>query len=234
MQMRKLLVTLLAGATLFTASVTSQAVTLLQLGWDGNGGTVTFDNATQVLSGSQTGKFTHTSGLSLAPGFLDATAKLTFTGLATNAGFFGFQGLSSYTFKITNAAGTVVYVKGVATPIFPNGPGGDVAAYTQGFANNIDLSSGDDPFFGVNLTLTSDYALGPYTNEAASFTSNARGYSPPNTGIDIGVNGFMKTKLFTQISGNISGTLVPEPGALAMLVGMGVAGSALLLRRRKK
>ncbi len=232
--MRKLLVILMAGTALFTASVTSQAVTLLQLGWDGNGGTVTFNNATQVLSGSQTGKFTHTSGLSLVPGFLDATAKLTFSGAATNPGFFGFQGLSSFTFKITNAAGTVTYIKGVATPVFPNVPGGDIAAYTQGFVNNIDLSTGDDPFFGVNLTLTSDYALGPYTNEAASFTSNANGYSPANTGVVIGGNGFMKTKLFTQISGNISGTLVPEPGTLAMLVGMGVAGSALLFRRRKR
>jgi hypothetical protein len=230
--MKKFLSTLLAGAALATLAVTSQAVTLLQLGWDGTGGTVKFDNATQTLSGSQTGKFTHTSGLSLAAGFTDLTAKLTFTGAATNPGFPGFQGLSSYTFEITNAAGTVTYIKGVATASIA---GDDVAAYTTGFANSISLSSGDDPFFGVDLTLTSDYAIGPIWNEAASFTSNSNGYTPSGTGVDIGGNGFMADKLFTQISGNISGeTAVPEPGTLAMLVGMGVAGSAVLFRRRKK
>ncbi len=229
--MKKFLSTLLAGAALATLAVTSQAVTLLQLGWDGTGGTIKFDNATQVLSGTQTGKFTHTSGLSLAPGFTDLTAKLIFTGAATNPGFPGFQGLSSYTFEITNAAGTVTYIKGVATAAIP---GDDVAAYTTGFANSIGLSTGDDPIGGIMLTLTSDYAIGPYTSNAASFTSNANGYSPGG-GVVIDANGFMETKTFSQISGNISGeTVVPEPGTLAMLVGMGVAGSALLFRRRKR
>lgn len=81
-----------------------------------------------------------------------------------------------------------------------------------------------------NVSFASDFVnLGSpkYAAQAYSITTTSQ---DPKFGLDD--NGWLKTSTGAY-NGNFSIAEVPEPGALAMLIGFGVSGSLFIIRRRR-
>lgn len=87
--------------------------------------------------------------------------------------------------------------------------------------------------FAIGLVMSSDYLLiDPLQNQTSTWS-----YSlvVPNGPFAPDANGFLRD---TQLGGNANFAatfrqIVPEPGSVAMLVGFGVGGSMMLMRRRR-
>ncbi len=129
---------------------------------------------------------------------------------------------------------------------------GSVAAFT--ITGN---DAGDIPYFGMNLLSGSSSAIvmagsaasGGITTtqppDSVAFASDfisaggfgfERSWSWSLTDVSpvFGISGAGNIKPFTaSISGVFAASPVPEPGTVAMLVGMGVAGSLVALRRKR-
>jgi hypothetical protein len=128
--------------------------------------------------------------------------------------------------------------------ITPTGVGG-TATFDDPFSVTIDLTSNGDTvpfvFNGFRLAGTLDNTglgsdtvyftslnLSTITHNVggANFSINLSGFTPPGTTGSLTPDGTLS--FFVQSS------TVPEPGTVAMLIGMGVSGSAFVLRRRRK
>lgn len=174
---------------------------------------------------------------------LSISSKLVFwTSAADPGAFTGFgsvnQPLSSVSFEFVNAApftigfttfaaGTINLLSGTADTALltvVTGPGGQIT-YS---GSTLDI---------VVYTATYVPTLSSYSNTSFSITGNQSN----NAGILAGYLQNYKNPLHTittglevKLNGNFSADVpVPEPGAVALLMGSGVAGTGLLLRRRR-
>ena len=95
---------------------------------------------------------------------------------------------------------------------------------------NVIQSSGAG---GTTVTYASDFLnLARQQSQTASFAFNdASSMNSVNANGVLNTNKYNGTGIFSL---NIPASQTPEPGAIAMLVGMGVSGSAFVLRRRRK
>lgn len=122
----------------------------------------------------------------------------------------------------------------------------DVSSLTYNFNTTIkDIASGTSKTFVIPFTFNSNFNEGsnggdtltfgtitpasqtigafPYSIDSLSFTPPG---APPQAGGKSPSPGAFSARVFSP-------TATPEPGAIAMLVGMGISGSAFILRRRR-
>jgi hypothetical protein len=82
-----------------------------------------------------------------------------------------------------------------------------------------------------------------FSYSSAGTSNNSGGVPSFSSGFNFGPGTYTQTTVATltvvsqgraQYQGNTDVSAVPEPGTIAMLVGMGISGSAFVLRRRRK
>lgn len=212
--MKRLLLTMAAGASAFAAAPAANAATLLTFGQAGQGSPVT-----ATTNGAQTQTTISATnvavditqlfgaGAAILPGVLNLNA--VSTGAATNGAGVVAQ-MYSGTFSIMN--GTFNWLSGTFTG----------ASFGSGSATTL---TGSTPTF--NVSFTSDYFAAIADPQAFSF-------SFANVMPALSICGTTTCAFTSSISGTFSATAaVPEPATWGlMLLGFGAMGAVLRTRRR--
>ena len=90
--------------------------------------------------------------------------------------------------------------------------------------------AGPNTPYTLNVTLAGDWTSGNQRVNAASFGLASNFVITNNFTYDSTLDA---TFFSAKANGNVSGSFVPEPGNVALLVGMAFSGAAFALRRRK-
>lgn len=234
--MRKFLIALLAAGFLFSQAAMSRAGTFAEVLVNqalGNPAQVTyfFDNATGQLSTSPSPtpivfKF-DVPGTPFGLNPVNAILSLTAQNFGPLLGT--VQPMSDVAFTITLAAAAYGQPAGsvllTGHSVVPGLPSGDINQSVGGAAN-FNVSNVATP---GSLIMASPYVpINPTLDQSAVWTFSTvipSVFAP-------GANGILQDTTFHG-NGNFSGTVVPEPGVLGLLIGSGVGGSLFFFRRRR-
>jgi hypothetical protein len=242
--MKKFLTGLAAAGLMFGALSASNALTQFAVLNPVPGGPQTpyfFDNASMTFNVIDQDPITPGNQLNVRFQFLvpvpvigtnDVPAILTINGIGNTPMVGTSQPLEMFEFTVTAANPGDVFGSGVLLrtiapdPIlFPAGTLADLFSVgSTGFLGSE---------FAIGLMMESDYLnIDPDENQTATWSYSLIVPSGP---FAPGANGKLRD---TQLGGNANfaatfTVFVPEPGSVAMLIGFGVGGSLMLMRRRR-
>lgn len=171
---------------------------------------------------------------------LTFTAATSGTAAPTQGGQGSSQPFNTVTFQFTSASNQTINGQAVAaganlltgTSGFSTGPGGTLAGTNNGTSatfSGSDVTAGSPLFFNT-VTFTSQFIT--FTPGQNAFAYSFSGVNPSFT-----TGGTFPAQFINSFTASSTGTFstsaVPEPGSVALLVGMGVTGASFLARRRR-
>lgn len=223
MGLRRLLFTSVAAAMLLVMTLGSaSAIVFATFSQTSTGYPFTYNAATGTFTESATVDF---SFLALAPGSPYSTSGVTFTvtGMAmgpVNPGPPLQQPWQVTSFSFTKGGVNLLSgdMTGIASVQPAQNTGGYAGSMVGVFPDVINYSSDLIPAFVPPLS---------YAWSVESPTSNPWGF------IDAGTGNFVSFTAAVNGSFSANASVVPEPGAVAMLLGVGISGSLFAFRRRR-
>lgn len=257
MKLHRLIVTLVAVAALALPVTSALAATAPLASFTELAASKDFHYLSNT-GGTDDATFSATTSALLVPqspalGFGPVVTTLTITGIAHDPtiwpvnGYTGVPGelldenvaITSLSFKV----GATNYLSMTALGAAPGLPGGSLTGNLG--ADSASIVGSDSLATPNRIVYSSDFATMDLNANPPDYATNpARGYSialvaiqslPTNTGLDVEDAAALDYKHFVAtLAGDFSFTpTVPEPGALAMFMGLGISGSLFVLRRRR-